>query len=138
MKADRATYLQLLFVFLRDSKNIGDVVAETEITQGALDMFAGNRLLGFLFADVVGFGGDEGDEFNAAFHEQVAGIFGKRLTGGRRQDLGDDLLDRRCVAISFMSIQLYLPTRANQTQKVVDMERGWWMRHGRRRHHTHL
>ena len=71
-------------MFLRDGKHIGDVVAETEITKGALDMFAGDSLLGFLFADVVGLGGDQGDEFDAAFHEQIAGIFGEGLAGRGR------------------------------------------------------
>lgn len=74
-----ATYLQLFFMLLRDSKDVGNVVAETEITEGALDMFAGDSLLGFLFADVVGFGGDQGDEFDTAFHEEIAGIFGESL-----------------------------------------------------------
>ena len=76
-----ATYLQLLFVFLCDSKDIGNVVAETEITEGALDMFAGDGLLGFLFTDIVGFGGDQSDEFNAAFHEEIASVFGECLAG---------------------------------------------------------
>lgn len=89
------TYLQLFLVFFRNSQDIGDVVTEAEIAQGALDMFAGDRLLGLFLADVVGFGGDQGDEFDTAFHKQIAGIFGESLTGGGREDLGDDFLHRR-------------------------------------------
>lgn len=59
-------------------------------------MFACDCFLGFFFADVIGFGGNQGDELDAAFHEQVASIFGEGLAGRGRQDLSDDLLDRRC------------------------------------------
>lgn len=61
-------------------------------------MLACNCLLGFLLANVVGLGGDQGDKLDAAFHEQVARILGEGLTGGWGQDLGDNLLDCRYIA----------------------------------------
>jgi hypothetical protein len=56
-------------------------------------MLAGNCLLGLLLGDVVGFGGDEGYKFDAAFYEEVAGIFPEGEAGRGREDLGDDLAD---------------------------------------------
>lgn len=82
-------------MFLRDGKDILDVIAETKITQSPLHVFTGDSLLRFLFADVVGFRGDQGDELDAAFHEEIARVFREGLPGGRREDLCDDFLDRR-------------------------------------------
>lgn len=59
-------------------------------------MLCRDRLLSFLFGDLVGFGGYEGDEFHATFYEEVTGVFaeGDRVFwGGGCEDLGDDLLD---------------------------------------------
>lgn len=67
-------YLQLLLVFFGNSEYISDIITETEIPQCLLHMFTSDGLLGFLFADIVRLGGDQGDKFNAAFHEQVACI----------------------------------------------------------------
>lgn len=83
----QTTYLQLLPVFLRDGKDIGDVIGETEIAQRSFDVLAGYGLLRFLFADVVGFRGDQRDELDAAFHEQVSGVLGESLAGRCGEDL---------------------------------------------------
>lgn len=82
-------------MFFRDGKDILNVIAESEITQSPLHMLTGDSLLRFLLADIVGLGGDQSDELNAAFHEEVARVFGEGLPGGRREDLCDDFLDRR-------------------------------------------
>lgn len=81
------TYLQLLSVFLCDGKNIGDVIGEPQVAQRSLDVFAGNSLLCFLFADVVRLGGNQSDELDAALHKQVAGVLGEGLAGGGGEDL---------------------------------------------------
>ena len=59
-------------------------------------MFRRDRLFGLALRDLVGFGGDEGDELDAAVDEQVAGVSregdaGFGIVGG--EDLGDDFLD---------------------------------------------
>lgn len=59
----------------------GNVITETEITKRFLDVLAGDGLLCFLLADVVGFGGNQGDELDAAFHKEVPRVFGEGLTG---------------------------------------------------------
>jgi hypothetical protein len=58
-------------------------------------MFARNGLLRFLLADIVGFGGDQGDKFDTTFDQEVSRIFGERLPRGGGKDFGYDLLDRR-------------------------------------------
>ena len=51
-----------------------DVLAETQGVEGFADVVARDGLLGLLLRDVVGLGRDEGDELNAAFDQQVAGL----------------------------------------------------------------
>lgn len=60
-------------------------------------MFAGNCLLCIFLGNLVGFGGDHGDEFDAAFYEQVASLLGERHSLVIGQYFGDDLLDGGCV-----------------------------------------
>jgi hypothetical protein len=64
-------------------------------------MFAGDCLFGVLFGDFVGFGGDEGDEFDAAFDQQVARVFGKRHARLAGEDILDNLLDSRWGVLAF-------------------------------------
>lgn len=64
-------------MFLRHGKDILDVIAESEITQSPLHMLTGDSLLRFLLANVVGLGGDQGDKLDAAFHEEIARVFGE-------------------------------------------------------------
>jgi hypothetical protein len=84
-------------VFLRHSQDVWDIVAKAKITQSPLYVFACDCFLGLLFANIIGFRGDQRDEFHAAFHEEIASIFRKGLAGGRGEDLGDDFLDRRWI-----------------------------------------
>jgi hypothetical protein len=80
---------------LRDFEDGWNVVAKIQFLQGSLDVFARYGLFGVFFGDLVGLGGDKGDELNAAFYQEVARIFGKchaRLAG---EDVLDDLLDGR-------------------------------------------
>jgi hypothetical protein len=86
---------------LRDFEDGWNVVAKIQFLQGSLDVFACYGLFGVFFGDLVGLGGDEGDELNAAFYQEVARIFGKchaRLAG---EDVLDDLLDGRCSGSAF-------------------------------------
>ena len=58
-------------------------------------MLCRNRLFSFTLRNLVGFGGDEGDEFDAAVDEQVAGVSregdaGFGIVGG--ENFGDYLL----------------------------------------------
>jgi len=90
----------LLLIVLGDVEDGRHVVAKVELLEGGLDMLAGDRLLGVLFGDFVGFGGDEGDELDAALDEKVARVLGKshaRLAG---QDVLNNLLDRGCRVVS--------------------------------------
>jgi hypothetical protein len=91
--APAPTYLLLLLVVLRDFEDGWNVVTKIEFFQRSLDVFARYGLFGVFLGDLVGLGGDEGDELNAAFYQEVARIFGKchaRLAG---KDVLDDLLD---------------------------------------------
>ena len=59
-------------------------------------MLRRDGLLGLALRNLVGFGGDEGDEFDAAVYEEVAGVAregdaGFGIVGG--EDFGDDFLD---------------------------------------------
>jgi len=54
-------------VLLRHGQDVGHIVSKTQIRKRLLNVFASDGLLGFLLADIVGLGGDQGDKFNAAF-----------------------------------------------------------------------
>ena len=59
-------------------------------------MLCRNGLLGFTLGYLVGFGGDQGDEFDAAVDEQISGISCEADAGFRVvgcEDFGDDFLD---------------------------------------------
>lgn len=87
------TDLLHLLVLLRGLEDGGDVVGGAELLEGLCDVVAGDCLLGLLLGDLVGLGGDEGDELDAALDEQVPGVLGEGDAGRGRQDLGDYLLD---------------------------------------------
>lgn len=89
-------HLQLFPVLLSHRKYVGDVVCKAKIPECFLDVFACDGLLGFLLADIVGLGRDQGDELDTAFHQQIARVLGEGLAHAGRKDLGNDLLDRRC------------------------------------------
>ena len=95
-------YLLLLLVVLYDLEDGRDVVAKVELLERSLDVLAGNRLLRVLFGDLVGLGGDEGDELDAALDQQVAGFLGEGhglrifVGGFGGENFVDDLLDRGC------------------------------------------
>ena len=66
-------------------------------------MLRGDRLLRLALRNLVCLGGDEGDEFDAAVDEEVAGVAGEGDGGFRRgggggcgEDFRDYLLDGRC------------------------------------------
>lgn len=90
-------HLLLLLVLRRRLDDGGDVLGEAELLQGLGDVVAGDGLLGLLLRDLVGLGRDERDELDAALDQQVAGLLGEGDAVGGREDLGDDLLDRRCL-----------------------------------------
>lgn len=83
-------------MLLSNGENIGNIITEPKIPQGLLNVFTRDCLLGFLLADIVCLGGDQSDEFNTAFHKQVARILGEGLTGAGGQNFGDNFLDRGC------------------------------------------
>ena len=59
--------------------------------------------LGFALGDVVGFRGYEGDEFDAAVYEEVAGVFAEGdglVGGGGVEDFIDYLLDGGCIVLA--------------------------------------
>ena len=63
------THLLLFLVVCSYLEDGGDVGAEVEFLERLLDVLAGYRLLGVLFGDLVGLGGDESDELDAAFDQ---------------------------------------------------------------------
>jgi hypothetical protein len=73
--------------------NILHILAKSKLFKRLRNMLTSNSFLAFFFGDLVGFGGDEGYEFDAAFDEQVAGVFSEGETGGGGQDFGYDFLD---------------------------------------------
>lgn len=82
-----------LLVLLCRLQHGGHVVREAKLLQRLGDVVAGDGLLGLLLRDLVGLGGDEGDELDAALDEEVAGLLGEDGARGGGEDLGDDLLD---------------------------------------------
>ena len=94
--SNMCAHLQLFPVLLGYRKYVRDIVCKAKIPECFLNVFACDGLLSFLFADIVGLGRDQGDELDAAFHQQIARILGEGLAHAGREDLGNDLLDRRC------------------------------------------
>lgn len=90
-------YLLLLLVVLRDLENSGHVFAKVELLERCFDVLAGYCLLRVLFGNLIGFGGDECDEFDAAFYEKVSGVLRKGHARFSSEDILDDLLHSRWV-----------------------------------------
>lgn len=80
---------------MRDLEYRGHVFAKVQLLQRCLDVLARYCLLCVLFGDLIGLGGDERDELDAALYEQVPGIFRERHARFRRQDVLHNLLHRR-------------------------------------------
>jgi len=74
--------------------NIIHILPETQLLQRFSNMLASNRLLAFFLANLVCLRRDERDELDAAFNEQVAGVFAECQAFGGWQDFVDDFLDR--------------------------------------------
>lgn len=95
------THRLCLLKLRRYFQEIRHIVAEAQLLERLGDVLARYRLLGVLFCNFVCLAADHGDEFDTAFDEQVAAVFGKRhafirrRSGRWRQDLADDFLDRR-------------------------------------------
>ena len=89
----RATHLLHLLVLLRRLQHGRHVITKAQLLERLGNVVAGDGLLGLLLGDLVGLGGDEGDELDVALDEEVAGLLGEDAAGGGGEDLGDDLLD---------------------------------------------
>ena len=84
----------MLLVFLCHLLNLINVLLEAEVLESLDDVFCRNRLFCLFFGDLVGLRGDERDEFDAAFDEEVAGVLSEGKVVG--EDFLNYLLDRRC------------------------------------------
>lgn len=82
-------------VFISRFDDGGDVISKTKLIKGLRDMIARNGLLGVLLRDIVGLGGDKGDEFDTALDEKVTRFLGKVDSHRGRQDLAHYLLNGR-------------------------------------------
>jgi hypothetical protein len=80
-------------VFSSDREHILDVLGEAQLAQGLVNVLGGDGLLGLVLCDLVGLGGDQRDELDAAVDEQVARVLAKGQARFVAQDLADDLLD---------------------------------------------
>ena len=85
----------LLLVVGSYFQNSRDIVTEIQVLKRLLDVLTSNGFLGVLFGDLVRFRGDEGDEFDATFNQEIARVFCKGNARIGVQDFGNDLLDRR-------------------------------------------
>ena len=85
----------VLLVLVGYPEHILHVLLEAEILQRFGDVLACDRLLSFLLGDLVRLRRDQRDKLDAAFDEQVPGVSSEAEPGRGRQDLGDDLLNRR-------------------------------------------
>lgn len=85
---------------IRHRHQLRHILAKIEVLQGFGDVLARDGFLGVFLGDVVGFGGDHGDELDAALDQEVAGFFGEGhglrvFRGGfGGENFVDDLLDR--------------------------------------------
>lgn len=67
-------YLLDFLVFCCRLEHCRDIFREAEVFQGLGDMVAGDRLFCLLLRDLVCLRGDEGDELDAAFNEQISSL----------------------------------------------------------------
>ena len=83
--------LELLFLLARNRQHLLDILGKAQLLQRRGDMFWRDGLLALALHGVVGFGGDHGDELNAAVDEDVARFFGHGFAGG--EDFGSNFTD---------------------------------------------
>lgn len=74
---------------------------ELQRVESFCDVVTGNGFFGLFFRDCVCFAGDEGDKLDAAFNEEISGVFceGCAILLGL-EDFGYNLLDCGCEFIS--------------------------------------
>lgn len=106
-RKQRQTYLLRLLMLRRRLQHGRHVVRKAQLLQRLGDVVAGDGLLGLLLGDLVGLGGDEGDELDAALYEEVAGLLGEDAATRGGEDLGDDLLDRRWGVVSIVTGRVF-------------------------------
>lgn len=82
-------------VFQRRVHHDVHVRGKAQVFECARDVIAGNGLFGLLFRKIVSLGRDEGNEFDAAFDEQIACVARKGDAGAGWEDFGDNFLDGR-------------------------------------------
>lgn len=80
----------------RHRQHLRHILGKAQLTQGLVDVFGRDRLLGLALGDLVGLGGDEGDELDAAVDQEVTGVFAKGDAGVVAEDFGDDFLHGCC------------------------------------------
>lgn len=82
---------------LRSSfKHSGHVVGKAKLLEGLCNVITGNGLFGLLFGNFVGLGRNEGDEFHAAFNQEISGLFCESYSPVWWQDFTYNLLDGGC------------------------------------------
>jgi hypothetical protein len=59
-------------------------------------VITGNCLFGLFFGNLIGLGGDEGDEFHAALYEEISGLLCKGHSALRWKNLTYNLLNSCC------------------------------------------
>ena len=101
-KQGTTTHHLIILETVRHRHDFLHILPETQLLERFRDVFARDRLLGVLLGDLVGFGGDHGDELDAALDQQVAGFLGEGhglrvfVGGFGGENFVDDLLDRGC------------------------------------------
>jgi hypothetical protein len=61
------TYHLIILKAVRHSHNLSHILPESQFLQRFRDVLARDGLFGVFLGDLVGFGGDHGDELDAAF-----------------------------------------------------------------------
>lgn len=88
----------------RSVKHHRDVIREPELLESLGDVVACDGLLCLFFGDLVCLGGDECDELDTAFDQQIASFFGESDTLLCGQNLGDNLLNSRYEESQWMRV----------------------------------
>lgn len=77
-------HLERLLHLPRTRQHLPHILGEAQLLQCLIDMLCCDGFFGLALRNLVGLGGNEGDELDAAIDEKIAGVAGEGNGGFRR------------------------------------------------------
>lgn len=80
-------------MLLCDSYYFLDILWKPKFSQGFVDVLCSDGFLGLALGNLIRFGRDQGNKFDAAFNEQIAGFLSECCARADGKYLSDDFLN---------------------------------------------